>query len=54
MNANQIAFGIEFETTLPDSDPTRVGGYHNGTQVPWLPNGWQAERDGSIRIKPGR
>ena len=55
MNANQIAFGIEFETTLPANDTTPIGSYHRGTQVPWLPAGWKAERDSSIRpLVPGR
>ena len=49
MNANEIAFGIEFETTLPNSDTTPIGPYHDGYQVPWLPEGWKAERDSSIR-----
>ncbi len=49
MHANQIAFGIEFETTLPASDTTPIGPYHGGWQVPWLPEGWKAERDSSIR-----
>jgi hypothetical protein len=49
MNANQIAFGIEFETTLPGSDTTPIGPYHGGYQVAWLPEGWKAERDSSIR-----
>lgn len=49
MNANEIAFGIEFETTLPNSDTTPIGPYHGGYQVPWLPEGWRAERDSSIR-----
>ena len=49
MNANEICFGIEFETTLPASDTTPIGPYHNGTQVPWLPSGWKAERDASIK-----
>ena len=49
MNANEIAFGIEFETTLPNRDDTPIGPYHAGYQVPWLPTGWRAERDGSIR-----
>ena len=52
-DANEIAFGIEFETTLPNEDPTPIGAYHNGTQVPWLPPGWHAERDGSIRPMAG-
>ncbi|TWU40180.1 putative amidoligase enzyme [Novipirellula aureliae] len=55
MHANNIAFGIEFETTLPSNDTTPIGGYHNGTQVPWLPTGWKAERDSSIRtLAPNR
>lgn len=49
MNANEIAFGLEFETTLPNSDTTPIGPYHGGCQVPWLPAGWRAERDSSIR-----
>ena len=55
MNANEIAFGIEFETTLPASDTTPIGPYHGGYQVPWLPEGWRAERDSSIRpLTPDR
>jgi hypothetical protein len=54
MNASEIAFGIEFETTLPASDPTPIGPYHGGYQVAWLPTGWKAERDGSIRTTLGR
>ena len=54
MNANEIAFGIEFETTLKSSDTTPIGPYHNGWQVPWLPAGWKAERDSSIATIPGR
>jgi hypothetical protein len=54
MNANEIAFGIEFETTLPAADTTPIGPYHGGYQVPWLPEGWRAERDSSIRAALGR
>lgn len=54
MNANDIAFGIEIETTLPTTDRTPIGGYHGGVPVAWLPAGWKAERDGSIRTTPGR
>ena len=54
MNANQIAFGIEFETTLPSSDATPIGPYHAGYQVSWLPEGWRAEHDSSIRTTEGR
>lgn len=49
MNANDIAWGLELETTLPDSDTTPIGRYHHGLPVAWLPAGWKAERDGSIR-----
>lgn len=55
MQASQIQFGIEIETTLPSSDRTPIGGYHRGLQVPWLPRGWKAERDSSIQaMAPGR
>lgn len=48
MHANEMIWGIELETTLPASDDTRIGGRHNGCQVPWLPAGWKAETDTSI------
>ncbi len=54
MNANDIAFGIEIETHMPGTDRTPIGGYHNGLPVAWLPAGWKAERDGSIRTPAGR
>jgi hypothetical protein len=54
MNASEIAFGIEFETTLPPSDTTPIGPYHHGYQVSWLPTGWRAEKDSSIRPGGGQ
>jgi hypothetical protein len=54
MNASEIAFGIEFETTLPAHDATPIGPYHAGYQVPWLPSGWRAEHDSSIQAAPDR
>ena len=39
MHANNIAFGIELETTMPATDTTPIGGYHNGLPVAWLPAG---------------
>ncbi len=55
MQADQIFFGVELESTIPAHDDTPIGPYHHGTQVPWLPEGWKAERDGSIRaLVPGR
>ena len=40
--------------TCPANDTTPIGGYHNGLPVAWLPTGWKAERDGSIRTPAGR
>jgi hypothetical protein len=54
MNVNEIHFGVEFETTMPTNDTTRIGSYHAGCQVDWLPTGWKAERDSSIRCTPKR
>ncbi len=52
MNANDLTFGIEIETIAPDSavrnDGLRIGSYKHGIQVPYLPEGWKAEADGSI------
>jgi hypothetical protein len=50
-NVNDLTFGIEIETTLPAGTIARVGGYHNGIQVPELPLGWTAEHDGSIHTR---
>ena len=67
--AERITFGVELETTIPATAGLVVGAYHVGTTVrvgadtqTHLPlnaptfsgNHWKAERDGSIRIKPGR
>jgi len=49
MNASQTDWGIELETTIQTSDDTPIGPYHRGYQVPWLPTGWKAEKDSSIR-----
>ena len=54
MQASEINFGVEFETTLPMNDTTHIGHYHSGCQVNWLPAGWKAERDSSIRCQAGR
>lgn len=52
MNANDLQYGIEIETIAPDSavrnEHLRIGAYHHGIQVPYLPAGWTAENDGSI------
>jgi hypothetical protein len=57
MNAKELTFGIEIETIAPialvESDNLRIGSRHHGIQVPYLPEGWKAERDGSILPAPG-
>jgi len=52
MNVNDLTFGIEIETTMPQRSVT-VGSHGNGLQVSWLPEGWRADRDGSI-VASGR
>ena len=52
MQASEMTFGIEIETLAPASairDGLQIGSYHHGLQVPYLPEGWKAERDGSLR-----
>jgi len=67
--AESITFGVELETTIPATSGVVVGPYHGGstvrngahvgTNLPLVAptyNGshWKAERDGSIRVNPGR
>jgi hypothetical protein len=55
MNATEFTFGVELETLVPDrlisSGELGIGGYHNGRQVSYLPEGWKAENDGSLRAE---
>ncbi len=69
VKAESITFGVELETTIPNSSGVVVGGYHCGfavsvgndlhtgqpVEAPTF-NGlhWKAERDGSIRCKSGQ
>ncbi len=57
MNANELTFGIEIETTLSCETARReglsIGDYHRGIQVPYLPQGWKAEHDSSIQTPNG-
>ena len=57
MNADTLTFGIEIETTVPNTTVNRehmtIGNYHHGVQVPYLPQGWTAERDSSLRTPIG-
>ena len=52
MNASELTFGIEIETTVPAS--YSVGGYHSTEQAAGLPAGWKATSDSSIRASRGR
>jgi len=52
MNANEMTFGIEIETVMP-AGTVNAGGYHCGLQIPGLPRGWNAQRDGSLSPPPG-
>jgi hypothetical protein len=52
--AAQMTFGVEIECHLPLALPIQIGGYCHGIQVPELPAGWKAERDGSIECGPER
>lgn len=58
INANDLTYGIEIETTVPTDAPIRVGGYHSGSPVQQIPafegRTWRADRDGSIHYGPGR
>lgn len=53
MNANDITFGIEIETTIPADSDIRVGPHGAGIDIPQLP-GWKADADPSIRRSAGR
>lgn len=48
MKAKDLAFGVEIECYLPNGTIEQVGGYHHGLQVEWLPDGWNAQGDGSL------
>jgi len=50
---SEMTFGVEFEVTFPVGT-VQCGHYHQGTQVPELPQGWTAQHDGSLRCGPGR
>ena len=58
MNAKDLTFGVELELTVTEKtvrqERMTIGEYHRGIQVPFLPEGWKAERDASIRTSPGR
>jgi len=57
MDAKTCDWGLEIETIVPEAtlrnENMRIGPYHGGIQVPYLPTGWKAEHDGSIQTRPG-
>jgi hypothetical protein len=53
VDANQMTFGIEIETTIPADAPIIVGGHGHGREIPQVP-GWKADCDPSIRAGYGR
>ncbi len=52
MQAHEMTFGIEIETSVPQEtlrrENMRIGGYHQGIRIPYLPPGWKSEGDSSI------
>lgn len=52
MNANELTFGVEIETTIP-AGVLNVGPHGRGTDIPQVA-GWKADRDPSIRAPRGR
>jgi len=57
MNAKEFTYGLELELQCPNSviqdHRLNIGAYHTGCQVPFLPQGWTAQRDGSLRASTG-
>lgn len=54
MDVNAMTFGIEIETTIPSTAGIRVGSRHAGCAVAGMPEGWNAQSDGSISAGAGR
>lgn len=52
MKASSLKFGLEVECYLPNGTIEQLGGYHHGLQVAWLPDGWNAQSDGSLCSAP--
>lgn len=51
MQAHEMTFGVEIETTMPIGS-VNPGPHGRGVQVSWLPRGWLADRDPSIVYNP--
>lgn len=51
MNAHDLTFGIELETTLPSAQADALcPSYGRPPQVTWLPEGWKAKTDCSMEM----
>jgi len=50
MSAKTTKFGIEMETFIPNTyrREFETGAYHHGNQIEHSPDGWNAQRDGSL------
>jgi len=53
VNVEEMTFGVEIETSIPYASLNAVGGHGRGLQVEWLPAGWLADADPSIRPESG-
>jgi hypothetical protein len=53
VHASEIRFGVEIECCLPIGHCPHRGAYHHGRQISWAPNGWNAQRDSSLRPPAG-
>lgn len=55
MNANELTFGVEIETSIPANSNILVGGYYSAADLSaqGFPRGWKAKSDGSIRPARG-
>jgi hypothetical protein len=52
--SGELTFGVEIETYVKDDSGLRIGNYHGSpVQVPYLPAGWTAQNDASIRAPRG-
>jgi hypothetical protein len=51
VQASELTFGVELEVYLPRG-LIAVGGRHAGRQIPDLPEGWNAQGDGSLTDAP--
>ena len=55
ITASDRRFGIEVECLIPNKHRKLfpIGRYHQGTQIPWGPTGWNTQSDVSIHTESG-